>query len=905
MNPSQRGFVLLPVVLAITLIAAIAYMLNREGAVGARMASGILQSEQARHVAQAGLEHAEWAAQASGCGPYMNFTNQAFGNHNYSTTLTTDLGTTSSYSIAVDQDGWISSVLRANNYAGDIKLDLRYQTGIIERPMLRYDLSSVPANAAILSARAWFYVNMGHPQGPANIHALSADWTEANATWNSMGANMDSAVLASIPAQPLAGVWVSVNLTAQVQAWVNGQPNYGITLNSTSEGTHAEYASRESTQQPYLEVIVGRPPTGTAQLESVATLASGVTRTILRNDVVLQQQPSHDIHWQRDAALGVDAEIWDQSINTNYGNAAVTWVSSAGNDTTRSLLRFKMSAIPAGARILEATLSLYRKSGSGADQPVSAHRITNPWSEASVTWLSRETGTNWGTAGADFDHMAVATTPVGPQNRRYEWNIRPLVQGWVDGSYPNYGVVLAAAVNGMPGEEFFTSDNADPTKRPSLSITYACQCGVACLAPQGTGKVLIAVINPTTLVPEDAQKKALFESWGYTVNVISESANQVTYDAEALNNDVIYISNSVNAKQLGSKLAGQVIGVVSEDGDYNADLGISSGASWTTGSAVTITDNSHYITALFAAGALPIYAAPMEGLTVSGTQAGGLRTLADVGGAGSLVTLDVGAALAGGGTALGRRVMLPLGRSAGFNWNYLNNNGYLMLQRALAWAAGGGVLPPAGPVFEAFTEAGLGSDGTSLAINKPAGTAEGDLLIAAVATDGNNKSSLAPPAGWNIITVEDSSGGVTFGVWWKLAGAAEGGSYTFNWSAGEQAYGWIMRFSGHDPASPINIAASGLGSSKAPPSPAVISTVDSTLILRLGGFDDDDITPGAPGLAGHTAINMAGSGTGKNTASGGSGYVPQPAAGASGASSFTLTKIEQYVSVTIAIAPAP
>jgi hypothetical protein len=217
---------------------------------------------------------------------------------------------------------------------------------------------------------------------------------------------------------------------------------------------------------------------------------------------------------------------------------------------------------------------------------------------------------------------------------------------------------------------------------------------------------------------------------------------------------------------------------------------------------------------------------------------------------------------------------------------------------------GGGGSPPAGPVFEEFTEAALGSNNTNLTINKPPGTAAGDLLVAAVATDGNNTSSLAPPAGWNVINIDDRGGRVTFGVWWKLAGASESSSYTFNWSNGEHAYGWIMRFTGHDSTSPIDVDSNDKGESASPTSPSVTTTVDNTLILRLGGFDDDDITAGDPGLSGHTAINMGDSGNSAHTASGGSAYVMQPAAGASGTPSFALTASEEYITVTIAIAPA-
>ncbi len=235
------------------------------------------------------------------------------------------------------------------------------------------------------------------------------------------------------------------------------------------------------------------------------------------------------------------------------------------------------------------------------------------------------------------------------------------------------------------------------------------------------------------------------------------------------------------------------------------------------------------------------------------------------------------------------------------------------MRRAIEWGAGagggggGGSGPsPPPPVFEEFTETQVGSNAFAITIGKPAGTVAGDLLIAAVVTDDNNSSSLAAPAGWNLVHVADSSGQVTFGVWWKLAGASEGSSYTFTWSQkGKKTYGWIMRFTGHDPVTPINTTANTSGSSAAPPSPSVTTTVNNTLILRLGGFDNGNITVGDPGLSGHTAINMNYSNTGAKPASGGSGYVLQPAAGISGSSSFALTGNDDYVTVTLAIAPAP
>ena len=169
--------------------------------------------------------------------------------------------------------------------------------------------------------------------------------------------------------------------------------------------------------------------------------------------------------------------------------------------------------------------------------------------------------------------------------------------------------------------------------------------------------------------------------------------------------------------------------------------------------------------------------------------------------------------------------------------------------------------------YREFTEAKAGSDDTSITISTPAGTQENDLLIAVVVTDGDTSSLLAPlgGGGWTQIDITAYSNDVTLGAWWKNAGVSESPSHQFTWSGAEHAYGWMMRFTGHDILDPIDDLAGGGGSSATPTSPAVTTTVNDTIILRLGAFDGSDITEDAPGLTGHTAITMDASGSGTVT----------------------------------------
>jgi hypothetical protein len=218
------------------------------------------------------------------------------------------------------------------------------------------------------------------------------------------------------------------------------------------------------------------------------------------------------------------------------------------------------------------------------------------------------------------------------------------------------------------------------------------------------------------------------------------------------------------------------------------------------------------------------------------------------------------------------------------------------------------ITPRGGVKYEEFTEAKAPSETKSITLSTPGGTSEGDLLIAAVVTDFKNASSLAPPdgEGWTLIDAGQGSQAVTLGVWWKIAGASESGTHQFTWGTSEQCYAWMMRFTCHDPVNPINAVASDEdGNSSSPPSPSVTTTVAGTMILRLAGFDDDDVSVDSPGLAGHTAITMDGNGPGSGTCSGGAGYVQRTATGPSGTSTFSLTAVEQSYVVTVAIAPNP
>jgi hypothetical protein len=119
---------------------------------------------------------------------------------------------------------------------------------------------------------------------------------------------------------------------------------------------------------------------------------------------------------------------------------------------------FVVDTIPAGSVVNSAIFSIYVIEGNQS-ATVNVHRVTANWSETSVTW------NNFGGA---FD-PAILDSFVGNPGWQSA-DITGLVQGWVDGSIENQGILLEQ------GQTYFTlyesSDNATPALRPMLEIFY-------------------------------------------------------------------------------------------------------------------------------------------------------------------------------------------------------------------------------------------------------------------------------------------------------------------------------------------------------------------------------------------------------------------------------------------------
>lgn len=104
---------------------------------------------------------------------------------------------------------------------------------------VRFDVSSIPAGSTVTGAalKVCFSSKPGKGVG-GHIHELrvvTSDWTETGVTWNSEPTV--SATVTDAITVPSGAQCISFTVTSDVQAWVDGAPNYGWRLNDQDEVT--------------------------------------------------------------------------------------------------------------------------------------------------------------------------------------------------------------------------------------------------------------------------------------------------------------------------------------------------------------------------------------------------------------------------------------------------------------------------------------------------------------------------------------------------------------------------------------------------------------------------------------------------------------------------------------------
>jgi Tfp pilus assembly protein PilX len=491
---AQCGYILLPVVLLMSLVALVAFSLSYEGSIGRYLTLRRADPEKALYVAEAGLQYATWQVQQASCANYTDIGSTAFGNNSFTASITPDNGSPVNISATGTLDNGISRTLNhtgvkgyvknkpndANSgYSLDMFIDNAPDTNNANISLLDFDLAVIPPGSTVTSAVLELYAHALDtvPAGAAvTAHRLLEPWTEDGVTYQvsdgstpwTWPANYEAAVAATSTLVIGIPGWQSWDLTAMVAGWVDGKyPNHGLVLTGTPDLYWSAFRSSDYTtdisQRPRLTVNYSCECGGSFQ------------------ELVLQPGPE-----------GQDTFI-EPGANSdkNHGGSTGLVVKNAGQ---RTLVKFAVPTLPAGASIVSASLLMNMESLANYNLPgyLDVFRVTQYWVEGTqdgvtipadgVTWDTYDAVTPWSIAGGDYNATLEASTPVDPALGWHSWDVTDLVTAWADGSQQNYGLMIKGRTY-VQNATFTSGNGAAAELRPKLVVTYDCPCGANCIAP--------------------------------------------------------------------------------------------------------------------------------------------------------------------------------------------------------------------------------------------------------------------------------------------------------------------------------------------------------------------------------------------------------------------------------------
>lgn len=189
-----------------------------------------------------------------------------------------------------------------------------------------------------------------------------------------------------------------------------------------------------------------------------------------------------------------DNTLYDDSTGATSNGAGPGFFVGANQNliVRRGLIAFDIAAaIPAGATITGATLTLHMSSAQTFPNDIGLHRVLADWGEGAsnsasgsgapaaagdATWLHTFfPGSFWVTPGGDFVGTASATTTVGALGF-YSWSSLGLVadvQAFLDSPATNFGWLLRGGEDvPQSAKRFDSREHTNPAFRPVLEITY-------------------------------------------------------------------------------------------------------------------------------------------------------------------------------------------------------------------------------------------------------------------------------------------------------------------------------------------------------------------------------------------------------------------------------------------------
>jgi hypothetical protein len=333
-------------------------------------------------------------------------------------------------------DGRTNLLGRSGGYAAYMLVQFT-PAGFVER-------DTIQVLSATLRLRAVTWFGDSAAQLGFNAYEISRSWGQTTTTWDSLPGLFTTdpgSLRGSFSGTVTRDTeWISIALdTAMVRRWQqprNYSNNYGVILipsqnTNVVRGFHA-FDFESDSLYPSL-TVVARNVSGT------------VTDTAI-----------YHLNGQ-DTFVG-NIDNLDSNPELIYVQSGVSY---------RGFLRFNVSAIPRGAIINEAKLSLFYN-----PQATRLNRFSSDTAVAAHALLSS-------TDNSKFELQGIRSTASIPTATRFVFDIRHQVQYWIRDSALNNGLLFrpvnASEFSSFDLYTFYNQSAQDSTKRPQLIVKYTVQ----------------------------------------------------------------------------------------------------------------------------------------------------------------------------------------------------------------------------------------------------------------------------------------------------------------------------------------------------------------------------------------------------------------------------------------------
>ena len=165
-------------------------------------------------------------------------------------------------------DAKVDEFFPFNNYKASKSLEVRNGIGLFGGgweidSLLKFNLSSIPKNATILSAELKLYYYKWKDTDPAgrepSLYEIISDWSEDDVTWNNKP-DYATEKIASATVPSSEGKWMTWDVRDSVEEILNGKEWYGWVIKddeawgSTSIPYIFFYSKENANNKPYLSI---------------------------------------------------------------------------------------------------------------------------------------------------------------------------------------------------------------------------------------------------------------------------------------------------------------------------------------------------------------------------------------------------------------------------------------------------------------------------------------------------------------------------------------------------------------------------------------------------------------------------------------------------------------------------